>query len=208
MRTKLDDQHSVAEGEEAVLVLERFRIRVASQIDAGERRNHDKQRRARHLEVREQALSNLEFVRRMDKLVRPSRSSLKGTVGREARFDGANCGRRANGHRVIARREGAIHVLGALVTNGEALRVHAVLREVLYFHGPEGTEACVERYRRNSDSLIGERFNQICGEVKSCCRRRNGASVLGKNRLIACLVLRLGIAADITRNRREPNLID
>ena len=78
---------------------------------------------------------------------------------------------------------GVVDRLACFSTDKHLLRVHLVLRKVLYFNFVKVAEGAVKGDERELDALYFHALHQLAAEVKAGSRGGDGAFVLGENAL-------------------------
>ncbi len=160
------------------------------------------------MEVCDEPLGDPKLVARIDELVRPPGIALQRVGRRQARLDRPYDGGANSGDVIIGRQERAVDDLGGFAGNDKVLRVHAVLGQVFDLNRPECTETHVKRHRNDIHALCTELVQELVREMKACRWRRDGSAVFCIDGLIPLAVGFFGVAFDVWRDRRQPDLIN
>lgn len=158
-------------------------------IDAKERRYQQQERRARLMEVRQEAIHATDFLSRIDidvciAIEGGNPDTIRGIPCR--RFQCAETGGPDRDDASGAR----IDLVGSFLCHVDVFRVHRVFGDVIRaLDRPEGPETNGEEYAGGFDAICCESVKELCGEVQSCGGRCGASGDPVVDRLVALTII-------------------
>ena len=196
--------HGVAEAEEAVALPHGFFVSRQGLLPARQGAYQHDERRLRQVEIRDQAVQDLEPVPRIDKDTGPVALRVDDALVIRRGLDGPAAGG-ADADDPAARSLHRVDPIRRVLGDDIELRVHVVLQDVLLLHRAESSETHVERDMNDVNAHFFDLLQEFLREMQARCRCRGASVVLSVDRLIAVPVLQL--VGDVGRKRHLSQLI-
>jgi len=161
------------------------------------------------MEVGDEAVRDLELVRWMNELVRPSLVRLYNSAREHTRLEGAD-NAAANGVHVLLGLQRLVDNVGRILRDLEVLAVHAVLCEILNFNRFEDALTNVQLHGSDLDALLFSCLQELFREVESSCWRCNRSDLtwVCKHTLVCFLVGIRRFTLYVLRKRHLSDALD